>query len=974
MPAAPGDVSGIFLTGDGDVEAVARPDWLSGESAPPLVGRARALRVAIDALAVARAGRGRVLALEGPPGIGKTRLLESIADLASGFEVWRARGSAPEREFGLGVARDLVEPLVAAGAAWPAGEPGVVIRALARWTLARAARAPLLLAVDDLHWADVQSLRYLAQVAVRLPGAPIVVAVAWHGAEPGAGEVEALLGATGERIVLEPLAEEAIAALLEPVGPGWDRLAGAIGAASAGRPRFAIELCRALAARRGRGPEELLGSVGSASPPALGRSVARTAGAFGPGAAALVQAVSVLGDDARLRTAAEVAGLDITEAAGLSDHLTGAGLFAPTTPLAFAAPVLRNVVYDMIPARRRALLHRAAARATAAGGAREEAIVEHVMRGEPAGDPHAVAVLCRAADDASAAGDGRRAARLLARALAEPPAEAQRTAILLALAEAESRVLSPDAERHLEQVRVGGGPRERARAALALADLRLLSGSGDEARALLEGELARLGRGPEPGAAGERLCAVAGLAACDLARAEPPADGWWRDAAVGLAGSTSGERARLIMAAAGAALDGEPQDVAVALARRGARPGSLLAGAALGTASSLLALLALEATVDPALIADPMDLDLAAMAASGSLGAEAAVLVLGARRALAGGALLQAEADARRALAIVCEHGLRLLEPLARASLVDALLDQGRLADARRALGGLDDEVAAGDLAGCLLGLARGRLQAVGGEAHRGLRIVLGAGARLLRAGCRTPGLEWRSRAGLIAHRLDRHPEAVRLIDDELALARRVGAPRALGVALRARALIASRPSQVELLEGSLAMLAGTPARLEWARTLYELGAARRRSGPRHDARRPLQEALQLAHECGAVALAERARHELVVLGARPRRYAVTGVAALTARERQTSELAAGGLTNRQIAAVMTVTANTVEYHLTNAYRKLGVGHRDELAAVLACPGNRREPSAVAGAGPSAGGLGVTPATDARVGAGWREG
>jgi DNA-binding CsgD family transcriptional regulator len=73
----------------------------------------------------------------------------------------------------------------------------------------------------------------------------------------------------------------------------------------------------------------------------------------------------------------------------------------------------------------------------------------------------------------------------------------------------------------------------------------------------------------------------------------------------------------------------------------------------------------------------------------------------------------------------------------------------------------------------------------------------------------------------------------------------------------------------------------------------------------------------------------------LVVLGARPRRHAVTGVDALTARERQAGELAAEGLSNRQIAAAMCVTANTVEYHLTNAYRKLGIATRARLTTAL---------------------------------------
>ena len=154
-------------------------------------------------------------------------------------------------------------------------------------------------------------------------------------------------------------------------------------------------------------------------------------------------------------------------------------------------------------------------------------------------------------------------------------------------------------------------------------------------------------------------------------------------------------------------------------------------------------------------------------------------------------------------------------------------------------------------------------------------------------------------------------------------------------MALCARALVCPPRLQIEILHESVDVLRGTSARLDYARALCELGSALRRYGARGNAREPLQEALQLAHECDALALAERARHELIVLGARPRRHAVTGIEALTARELQASEFAADDLTNRQIAALMSVTPNTIEYHLTNAYCKLGVDSRLQLASAL---------------------------------------
>lgn len=93
---------------------------------------------------------------------------------------------------------------------------------------------------------------------------------------------------------------------------------------------------------------------------------------------------------------------------------------------------------------------------------------------------------------------------------------------------------------------------------------------------------------------------------------------------------------------------------------------------------------------------------------------------------------------------------------------------------------------------------------------------------------------------------------------------------------------------------------------------------------------------MDAAHACGAVPLAERARQELRASGARPRRPALTGAQALTASERRVAELAAEGLGNRAIAEQLFVTTATVETHLRHAFRKLGIGSREELAAALA--------------------------------------
>jgi DNA-binding CsgD family transcriptional regulator len=122
---------------------------------------------------------------------------------------------------------------------------------------------------------------------------------------------------------------------------------------------------------------------------------------------------------------------------------------------------------------------------------------------------------------------------------------------------------------------------------------------------------------------------------------------------------------------------------------------------------------------------------------------------------------------------------------------------------------------------------------------------------------------------------------------------------------------------------------------LERARAHAELGSELLRAGRRLEAREPLRVAVDLAHRCGATALEERALGELRAAGARPRRRRVTGAAALTPSERRIADLAASGRQNREISDALVVTLATVEYHLRNAYRKLGIARRTELNAAL---------------------------------------
>src|SRR5205823_1029373 len=201
----------------------------------------------------------------------------------------------------------------------------------------------------------------------------------------------------------------------------------------------------------------------------------------------------------------------------------------------------------------------------------------------------------------------------------------------------------------------------------------------------------------------------------------------------------------------------------------------------------------------------------------------------------------------------------------------------------------------------------------------------------------RSPGrFPWRATSALALTSLGEQSRAIELAAEEIELARRFDLPRELGIALRAAGLCEGGQRGIELLAEAVEVLEGSPAPLEHARGLADLGAALRRSGHRADAREPLRRALEIAHRCGATALAERAHTELLATGARPRRAVLTGLDALTASERRVAEMAAEGRTNREIAQALFVTEKTIEWHLGQAYRKLDIASRSELPGALA--------------------------------------
>jgi DNA-binding CsgD family transcriptional regulator len=266
---------------------------------------------------------------------------------------------------------------------------------------------------------------------------------------------------------------------------------------------------------------------------------------------------------------------------------------------------------------------------------------------------------------------------------------------------------------------------------------------------------------------------------------------------------------------------------------------------------------------------------------------------------------------------------------------VEALLRRGDIGRARDIASALASD---GDTSGTMYGLiaVAGALvaQAEADDA-RALEALMAYGGVFRAVGIEDRTTPWRLYAALSLHRLNRSQEAVELADEAVEVAETWATPGGLGMARRVRAVVGDPAEATDRLERAVDTLRRSAYRLELAEALVDLGRAERRAGRPKSSRAPLTEGLDMAIACGAAPLADRARSELRVAGARRRRDRIAGRDALTPTEQRIAGLAAGGDTNREIAQALFVTPKTVELHLTNVYRKLDITGRAQLAQAL---------------------------------------
>jgi DNA-binding CsgD family transcriptional regulator len=646
----------------------------------------------------------------------------------------------------------------------------------------------------------------------------------------------------------------------------------------------------------------------------------------------LASAVAVFGQ-APVPLAAELAGLDIAEAEQAADLLAAADLLLPGEPLAFVHPLLGSAVLADLGPFRRARAHRRAAALLDRDGADAASVAGHLIETRPEGEAWAAAALRAAGHDALVHGESRVAVRLLRRALEERPPPDHRDAILIELAHAEAADGSPDAVSRLVQVLEHvRDPYTRGDAYHQLARLLFFKGEIAESAAAAERGLAEVEPGDE--LAAHLLSAQLTAATFVPALRAGLTDQLETYLPEARSGRPPSDPMICAHVSARMAIAGDPAALVLPIVEGAFARHPLVDDRAHGIVLGF-PVVALVIIDELERAADALERALRTGRARTSLITQTVAYHWSSVVAYRRGDLVQAHAYAQHALTACRTDDWNLYGPWIAANLAQIYLEWGDT-DAARAVLDADSDDAVDPVGRSLRLEARGRLASALDQPGRALAHFTTAGRTADALGLVSPGfLPWRSWAAQAAIQAGHGEQAAGLIADELVLARRASNSRSAGIALRASGLIAEGDQAIALLSDSVKTLEATSGRLELARSLTELGSALRRSGQRSSARPVLRRALDIASSCGAQVLAERARTELLATGSRPRRTRLSGIESLTPAERRVAELAGHGRTNTEIAHALFVTTKTVEWHLANAFRKLGITSRRGLATAL---------------------------------------
>ena len=909
------------------------------------------------------------IVIEGRVGVGKTAMLRSAYRYAAdqGWRVLWASGSDVEAHSPFGVVRQLfgsgpegpgqsIREALAEGVLVPAsalaggvGAPpsaASVFDRLDSQLNALAADTGVLVAVDDARWADPQSSEWLYYLARRLEGRRVrmILTMPSRSTAMPLGPIERIMTTPSTRVItVGPLGFDSVAALLHAhFGERpHDHFARACHRATGGNPSLLFALLHEFPPDEFRPSAQAAGRIAEVAPAGVARSVLVRLAALPPHAHDFVEALAVLGEQADLVVAAQLAEIDVSTASAIVDQLAVIDLLHRERPIRFLHPLVRTTVYHDIEPARRTALHVGAARCLSARDAPVQTVAPHLLAAEPIGDEWAARQMQQSGHLALRQGAPELALRCLSRALAEMPTARTNPDLLFDLARAEAALGLPTAFSHLRAAADQGmDALQLARVALLLVRGFQDSPDTQEALAILRQVIPRLPPdhlelevelevvGGLLSRESSTMAASAGAVATLLARLPNTGSRVERMATafLAMAWSTGSRRA-----------SGEE---VVDLARRAIASQELANGDPL---AFRLWARALTAMARAGYCGEAGRHAQSARASAMELGLDLAVAELSTALAtslMIQGALGEAETEARRALAAT-EGRPWIGRPLAIAALTDSLSAQGHLDESEALLRTCDEsDLVPSTLEGRALLEQRGRLRALEGRPAEALTDLLLAGRHAEEGGIDNPAVTcWRAGAVVAFEAQHRTHEAVRLAEENLERARLVGSPWVIGSALRTAATVAPLADRPAILREAVQLLHETPARLERAAALIDLGTTLHRLGESTEgARESLRQGADLALQCGAAPLVSVAETELRHTGARPRRIALTGADALTSGEQRVVTLAVSGRTNAEIAKALFVSEKTVEGHLRRAYRKLGIRSRRDLPPVAPKP------------------------------------
>ncbi|HWH94905.1 MAG TPA: AAA family ATPase, partial [Baekduia sp.] len=791
------------------------------------------------------AGEGRVALIEGPAGIGKTRLLAELRDRvrAAGADVLEARATTLEREYGFGVARQLFEAIGpdhpaladAPGARAVLGHAGASSAAREglfaafhgmHHVVGQLARdRPLLLCIDDLQWSDTESLRFVAYLARRLERLPVLLAATIRTGEPGVDDellTEVAADPAAGVLQPQPLTPAASARLVRlRLGEhADDAFAAACHLVTAGNPLLLRQLLTALKAEGVVPDAAHAAEVEAIGPRAVARTVLLRLARLPPGTVAVARAVAVLGENPPLPAIAALAAIPESRAADAIDVLHRAEILRGEGSLGFVHPLVRDAVYGELPAARRALEHGRAARVLADLGASPEAVAAQLLRAPERGDAWTVERLREASTVARQRGAPQPARVYLERALAEPPEPALRGRLASELGRVASYLNGPAAVGPLRHaLTILTDPADRGEAAFMLVRMLVFVNAAAEAVALAARTRDELSEEHQDLRDGLEAVYLVGVffgvtPPSDMARVAPVVRG--------PRGTGVGARSLTAMAALVTAVATGPSDLAAELGREALEDDILLAGEpGLFSPGAVLAI----SLVDPEEAARRWEHVAAFAARRGSMLDGLAALLWGGLNFLYAGDLVAATGALERSHEGEVLFGSAVSREMGYTSgmLATVWVERGELDRAEAALRLTGDHEGTSDgtrfwLIGCAeLALGRGRY-----EEAIAITDQLAAS--------RPPDMHpvwspWRSLRARALAGLGQVEAARALAEEELALARRYGETWGVGRCLRQLGELEGAGG-VEHLREAVALLDGTSAKLERAKAHAALAAA----------------------------------------------------------------------------------------------------------------------------------------------------